>query len=234
MNPFAQALAAYHASNLTAEFVIRRDDGFQQRVPASVFFTDVIFPPLEVRALDLCRGHVLDVGVAAGRHSLELSRRGLEVTSLDILPGMERILRERGIARVVIADVMQFTGAQANTVLMLMNGIGMVGTPDRLEGFLQHAHGLIAPGGQIVCDSIDVSVTTDPVHVAYREQNRARGRQPGQQTFTMSYEGEEGAPFDWFHLDFETLSEYARKTGWKAEFLESEPNGHYLCRLTEG
>jgi SAM-dependent methyltransferase len=231
MNPFSQALAAYHAGDHSAEFLIRRDDGFQQRVPASVFFEGTAFPILEAKSLDLCRGRVLDVGAAAGRHSLELSRRGLEVTSLDILPAMESILRERGIARLVIADVMQFTGAQADTVLMLMNGIGMVGTPDRLDGFLQHAHGLVAPGGQILCDSIDVSVTTDPIHVAYREQNVARGRQPGQQTFTMSYQGEAGAPFDWFHLDFQTLSEYARKTGWQAELLASEPNGHYLCRL---
>jgi SAM-dependent methyltransferase len=156
-------------------------------VPASVFFADDEFPPLETRALDLCKGHILDIGAAAGRHSLHLIRRALQVTSLDILPETEAILRDRGVIHVVASDILTFTGERFDTLLMLMNGIGMVGTLDGLDRFLRHAHEITSPSGQIICDSIDVSVTSDPIHSAYRQRNLTLGRQPGHQTFTMTY-----------------------------------------------
>lgn len=178
MNPFSRALTNFHAGSQDATFTIRRDDGFQQVVPAAPFFDLECYPALEKRAMDECHGSVLDIGSAAGRHSLELIRRGLNVTSLDILPEMERILKDRGVTDVVIADVMNFSGRRFDTLLMLMNGIGMAKTIEGLDRFLRHAHGLILPGGQIICDSVDVSVTNDPQHVAYRDANADSGRKP--------------------------------------------------------
>lgn len=64
----------------------------------------------------------------------------------------------------VISDV------RFDTLLMLTNGIGMVGTLDRLTQFLLHAKEITTDGGQIICDSIDVSVTTDPNHITHRMQ----------------------------------------------------------------
>lgn len=81
------------------------------------------------------------------------------------------ILRDRGVEQVVISDIMAFSQEQFDTVLMLMNGIGMVGTIEDLRKFLRHAHRIVTPGGQILCDSVDVSVTANPTHVAYRNQN---------------------------------------------------------------
>lgn len=234
MHPFSRALTRFHAGHRDATFTIRRDDGFQQVVPAAPFFDSESFPLLEQRALGECRGRVLDFGCAAGRHSLELLRRGLEVTSLDILPEMEAILRDRGVTDVVIADGMTFSGPRFDTLLMLMNGIGMAGTLDGLRRFLHHAHALILPGGRILCDSIDVGVTHDPRHVAYREANVAAGRPPGQQAFVMEGRDADPRAFAWLHLDFASLARCAEVTGWEAVLLESEADsGHYLCKLTE-
>lgn len=233
MNPFSRALANFHAGNQDATFTIRRDDGFQQVVPAAPFFDLECYPPLEKRAMDECHGSVLDVGSAAGRHSLELLRRGLDVTSLDILPEMEAIMRDRGLSNVVIADVMEFSGRRFDTLLMLRNGIGMVKTIEGLERFLRHGHELILPGGQIICDSVDVSVTNDPQHVAYRDANAASGLPPGQQAFVMDCTGEDSSEFDWLHIDFQSLARSCEATGWEAVLLDSEASGHYLCKLTE-
>lgn len=233
MNLFVNALKAYHAGNRSASFLIRRDDGFEVQVPVSLFFSEQAFPDLEVRALDLCKGRVLDIGAAAGRHSMELIRRGFSVTSLDIASDVEDILRDRGIKEIVISDVFTFSGDRFDTLLMLMNGIGIVGTVDRLDLFLNHAHRLVASGGQILCDSIDVSVTSDPIHVAYRQQNIASGRQPGQQSFTITYENQQGAVFDWLHIDFPTFSRHCLKANWKAELIYEDGDGHYLCRVKE-
>lgn len=233
MNPFSRALLDFHSGSRDATFTIRRNDGFQQRVPAAPFFDLEHYPALEKRAMDQCHGSILDIGSAAGRHSLELVRRGLKVTSLDILPEMEGILKDRGQTDVVIADVLQFSGRRFDTLLMLMNGIGMAGSMEGLTRFLQHAHDLIFPGGQIVCDSIDVSVTTDPQHIAYRESNIGSGRPAGQQAFMMEYDGEDSVRFDWLHIDFQSLMHLGEATGWDAALLETEDSGHYLCKLME-
>jgi hypothetical protein len=154
-------------------------------------------------------------------------------TLLDVLPEMEGIMKARGLTDVVIANVLEFSGKRFDTLLMLMNGIGMTGSFDGLERFLRHAHELVLPGGQILCDSVDVSVTTDPLHVAYREKNLALGRPAGQQSFTMKYDGGEPVSFDWVHIDFNSLSRVASSFGWKAETLQEENDGHYLCRLSK-
>lgn len=233
MNPFSRALTNFHAGSPDASFTIRRDDGFQQVVPAAAFFDLECYPSFEKRAMDECHGSILDIGSAAGRHSLELLRRGLNVTSLDILPEMDVIMRDRGLTDVVIADVMEFSGRRFQTLLMLMNGIGMTKTIEGLSRFLHHAHELTLPGGQIICDSVDVSVTNDSQHVAYREANAASGRRPGQQAFVMDCAGEDSHEFDWLHIDFQSLARLGEATGWQAVPLENEASGHYLCKLTE-
>ncbi|MCE0521361.1 MAG: class I SAM-dependent methyltransferase [Methylacidiphilales bacterium] len=225
------ALLAYHSGNTGACFTITRDDGFEQAVPVKIFFEDHQFPDMEVHALDLCSGTILDVGAAAGRHSLELHRRGSEVWSLDILPETRQIMSERGLPRPVIGDILSWNERPFDTVLMLMNGIGMVGTPQRLDEFLRHAHRLVSPGGQILCDSIDVSITQTPVHVAYRNKNIERGLYPGQQRFTIKYGDVLGAPVDWLHLDFASLARHCQVAGWSCQLIHQEPDGHYLAKI---
>ena len=232
MNPLGMALLAYHSGNTGACFTITRDDGFEQTVPVKVFFEDVQFPDMEGRALDLCFGTILDVGAAAGRHSLELHRRGMEVWSLDILPDTNQIMSERGVPRPLIGDILSWTELTFDTVLMLMNGIGMIGTPLRLDDFLRNAHRLVSSGGQILCDSIDVSVTQAPIHIAYRNKNVERGLYPGQQRFTIKYGNVLGESFDWLHLDFTSLARHCQGAGWNCQLIHQESDGHYLAQIT--
>ena len=112
-----------------------------------------------------------------------------------------------------------------------MNGFGMVGSLAGVGTFFEHARGLLHPGGQILCDSLDVRQTNNPVHLAYHEANRASGRPSGQMRFSIEYGGRRGDPFDWLHVDFDTLATLAREHGWSAEKLAQEDNGHYLARL---
>jgi hypothetical protein len=234
MNPFAMGLTAYHSGFHAASFTIVRDDGFERTVAIKAFFEAAKFSDLEARALDLCQGQVLDVGAAAGRHSLELHRRGLSVWSMDILPEAQRIMLERGVPRPLVGDILSWAERSFDTVLMLMNGIGMVGTPERLDEFLRHAHLLVSPQGQILCDSIDVCVTKTPIHVAYRKRNVERGLYPGQQRFVEKYENVLGAAFDWLHLDFASLARCCEAAGWNCDLVYQEPDGRYLARIFQG
>ena len=71
------------------------------------------------------------------------------------------------------------------------------------------------------------------VHSAYRERNAAAGRHPGHQTYMITYNDLMGESFDWLHINFEDLSLHASRAGWHADLIDSEMNGHYLCRLTK-
>ena len=159
MNSYGEALTAYYAGDSLASFTLRRNDGFEVVVPAEIFFVGHNFSSLETYALELCKGSILDIGAGAGRHSLKLIEKGHAVTALDMLPCLGEIMRVRGIENVVVSDIFSFSGARFDTLLMLMNGIGMVGSNEKLVEFLLKARDLTNDLGQIICDSIDVGVT---------------------------------------------------------------------------
>jgi len=231
MTPYGQALLDYHRSGINSPFILKRDDGFAATLSTSAFFDDAHFPKLEQRALDLCQGKVLDIGAGAGRHALVLQRKGLEVCAIDIVPEAVFVMKERGVKEAHPYDVMTMEERTFDTLLMLMNGIGLVGTPSELDRFLSHAGHLVNPGGCLICDSIDVSKTTAPIHVRYREKNERKGRYPGQQFYAASYANKTSALFPWLHLDFAMLQAHAERNRWKAELICAETDGHYLAKL---
>jgi len=59
-----------------------------------------------------------------------------------------------------------------------------------LERFLAHAHRLLRSDGQLLLDSVDVRVTSDPLHLAYQEANRVAGRYIGEIRLQFEFRGE--------------------------------------------
>jgi SAM-dependent methyltransferase len=221
--PHGAALRDYLTGRLDADVVVRDEDGEEERTPAKVFFrTPEEFSALDHAALDLCRGRVLDVGAGAGCHSLALQARGLRVTALDVAPEAVEVMRRRGVLDVRCGDVFSFAEERFDTLLILMNGIGLVGTLVGLDRFLRDVHRLLSDDGQILLDSFDPG-TPDP----------GRGtRYVGEMRFQLEYRGMRGAFYDFLFLDFETLRRHARAVGWQCESIWQEDEGHYLARLT--
>lgn len=81
----------------TDAVLICHQDGVRDDVPAAFWLREEI-DPLEARALDLCRGRMLDVGAGTGLHTLVLQRRGLDVTAIDVSADCVTIMRERGVS----------------------------------------------------------------------------------------------------------------------------------------
>ncbi|MCR5889667.1 methyltransferase domain-containing protein [Hymenobacter sp. J193] len=228
------ALLTYHrgldpAATLTVHSNVAEDES----LPASYFFRSLWeMPEMERLALDECQGRVLDLGAGAGCHALELQSRGFAVKAVDVSVGAVQTMQERGVREVACHELFAVPAEAGgyDTLLMLMNGLGLVGTLDGLERFLVFARTLLAPGGQILATSSDISYL-------YEDEEGAlvfdlNGPYYGEVEYTMSYQTETGAAFSWLFADASILQDYAEAAGYEVEFLAEDEQQQYLVRLT--
>lgn len=231
--PHAAAMEAYFRGKHDAVLVVY-DDFERDEVPVSYFFRGPAqFPPLEQLALELCRGRVLDVGAGSGCHSLALQERGFEVTAIEILPPLVRVLKERGVRDVREATWMDVEAEPFDTVFMMMNGLGLTETLAGLRRFFSEARRLVRRGGQVLADSTDVRARLDVEAGRTGALERPDGRYVGELHFQIEYEGRKGDPFPQLYVDANTLIRCAREEDWRCDIVrEPDEYGHYLARLT--
>ena len=225
-------MLAFHHGDRDATIVVY-DDFERDEAPISYFFRGPeLFPPVEQLALELCRGRVLDVGAGAGCHSLALQQRGMEVTAIEVLPGLVKILRERGVRDVRQASWQTLDAEPYDTVLLLMNGLGLAETLVGLRRFLGDIRRLLRPGGQVLADSTDVRTRMDPTARRTGRVRRWDGRYIGDLHFQLEFNGRKADPFPQLYVDPETLTRYAEEEGWSCEIVsQRDKYGNYLARL---
>jgi SAM-dependent methyltransferase len=232
MDPLGRALTDHLDGEARGPLAIVREDGRREEVPLELFFAREPTSAIEHAALSHCACKVLDVGGGAGRHALFLQRHNVCVGAIDISPLAVDVMKRRGVRCARCMDVFDLTDRKYNTILMLAHGLGITETLDGLERFLRHARDLVAPGGQILAESLDVARTEKPEHLAYQQSVVDAGRYRGEMRFRLEYGGESSAEFGWLHVDFDTVREVADRTGWDAECLLRDEGGDYLCKLT--
>ena len=232
MAPHGRALEDEYYNRRQHDLIVLREDGYSDAIPVGEFFAREPLSPEEAQVLERCHGHVLDVGAGAGRHALLLQKRGLCVQAIDVSPQAVRVMQGRGVRKVRCADLMECSSEQFDTILMLGHGLGLAGDLAGLHRWLDHLAGLLAAGGQVLADSVDVRTSQRPVHREYGRFLEAAGRYRGEVRFSLQYEDLIGPELSWLHVDFETLSEIAASRGWLAEFLAQEEGGTYWCCLT--
>ena len=228
------ALLAYHRGATDATLTVHCNVADDEPLPAAYFFRTVLqMPELERQALDESRGRVLDLGAGAGCHTLELQNRGFsDVKAVDVSAGAVQVMAERGVRTVARHDLfapLPPTELPYDTILLLMNGLGLTGTLQGLDKFLAHARTLLAPGGQILATSSDV-------RYLYEDEDGAlllnlNGPYYGEVTYTLSYAGRDGAEFPWLFIDAALLNDAAESAGYTADFLAEDENEQYLVRL---
>lgn len=231
--PLGRALFDYHHGDHAAAVRVRIEEGNADSLSMTEFYRDgEPFPDVEQVLLDECRGRVLDLGAGAGAHALALQDLGLEVTALDVLPVAVEIMSERGVRDARLGDLFAFDGDRYDTLLLLMNGIGVVGDLAGLDRFLDVAGRLITSGGQVLFDSTDLRRGADDEEREQCAMREREGRYFGAVRMRMAYKGTEGEPYLWLFVDAETLAVRAARAGWDTEILHHEPTGEFAARLT--
>jgi SAM-dependent methyltransferase len=231
------AMTDYYQGRFTGKLWVHNKYGPREEMPVQIYFRDMAaMPELEWIALQQCRGKILDIGAGAGSHALALQQLGQDITALDISPLLATLMGNRGVKKVVCGDFFELSDGTAgpgsggtkasdtyDTLLLLMNGLGLAGTLDGLDRFLQMAQKLLRPGGQLLFDSSDIAYLY-------------KGRPPkgpvyyGELFYQYEYKRQRSDWFQWLFIDRKTFTTIAAKAGWETEILSEDGHDQYLAR----
>lgn len=186
-------------------------------------------PETEKLALDLVQGKILDVGSGTGIHARILQDKGFDVIAIDISPYAIQLAEEQGVKNAVCQNFYDLKNKKFDTLLFLMNGIGLIETLDGFEFFFKKCNELLALDGQIIFDSSDLIYL-------YEEEDGScqinlNDAYYGEVVFQVEYDYVKGEPFPWLFIDFENLAFYAEQYGFKAELIFEDEHYNYLGRI---
>lgn len=223
---FGRALIDYYQGRFQSPLKLHNTYGTPEEVPLDgYFFDEQNFSEMEDFTLSLCRGRVLDVGAAAGRHTLSLQTRGMEATGLEVSPACCTLMRARGVERVVQADIHKWNDGSFDTMIFLMNGIGLAKSVEGLKGLLEHLKELVVPSGQVIFDSSDVSYL-------YEGSKKPIKRYFGEIDYKYEYKGQTGNWFSWLYIDMDEMLKICQESGWMMQVIYEDETGTYLGRLS--
>lgn len=230
-DPMGAAIADYYANGKATKLRVFSSMFDEDEIPVKQLFRNFDeMPETEREALRISTGKILDVGAGSGCHSLALQEMEKEVKAIDISPLSIETMQKRGVKDVALQNFFsqQFTGS-FDTILLLMNGSGIVGRIANLPIFFQTIKRLLAPGGCVLMDSSDLrylfededgNLDIDPEDDYY-----------GEVDFRMQYKNIKGDSFDWLYIDFQTLSLHAANNGFKAEMIKEGEHFDYLAKI---
>jgi hypothetical protein len=221
----------YFTTGKKSNIVVNSSIHEKSLIPVSYLFRGIDeMPALEKTALAHCRGSVLEIGGGVGSHALELQKSKLSVTLLDSSLDSCAIAKERGVHAVVHEKLENFSGSSFDTILLLMNGIGICGSLEGLNLFLEKSKNMLRSGGQIIFDSCDILYMFEDAEGAVSIDMNARYY--GEVSYTMSYKKEKGIPFPWLFVSADIIAVLAEQNGYRFELLFQEEGGMYLGRLS--
>lgn len=224
---YGEALTEFHQNGeLKTPLLLHSSYGDIEEMPIEVFFREEEdLPELEFIALSLCDGTVLDVGAGVGSHALYLQNKGFEVTALEISTAACNIMTERGVQKVIQEDFFELEDLKYDTLLFLMNGIGLAKSIEGFRSLLHHAKSLLTAKGQLLFDSSNISYLYD--EYAIERPNYYFG----EIGFQYEFNGIKGEPFKWLYLDQTSLIKIAHEESWVVQVLYEDDNDQYLVRM---
>ncbi|MBT8304754.1 MAG: methyltransferase domain-containing protein [Bacteroidia bacterium] len=226
---FGKALLDFQSGDYSEDIVTATSISSEDTLPLPYLFRGFNdMPEIEQKALELCRGRVLDVGCGAGSHSLYIQDIGLEVKAIDVSEGAIMVSKLRGVKSTAKLDLLNETET-FDTILLLMNGTGIFQSLDLAPTYLKHLRSLLNLGGQIFIDSSDIIyMYKDDDGGIWQDTN---ANYYGELDYHLSYKGEKKA-MKWLYLDFNKLQSIAEASGLDCELMLEGEHHDYLARLT--
>ncbi|OXB03920.1 class I SAM-dependent methyltransferase [Flavobacterium pectinovorum] len=230
---FGKAMFDFQTNNSPEHIITETTISEEDEMSVDYLFRSYIeMPKIEQKALQLATGKILDVGCGAGSHSLSLQNdRKLEVTSIDISEKAIETCKLRGVKNAKVQNILDFEEEKFDTIILLMNGVGIFGKLDNCNKYLSKLKSLLNEGGQILLDSSDIIYMFDEDEDGGK-WIPSNNDYYGELVFNISYKGEKEEPFDWLYLDYNTLQNAAIANGLKCELVLEGEHYDYLARLS--
>lgn len=230
---FGKAMFDFQTNNSPEDIITETTISEEDEMSVDYLFRSYDdMPKLEQKSLQLAFGKILDVGCGAGSHSLSLQNdRNLEVTSIDISEKAIETCKLRGVKNAKVQNILDFEGEKFDTIILLMNGVGIFGKLENCNKFLSKLKSLLNPGGQILLDSSDIIYMFDEDEDGGK-WIPSNNDYYGELVFNISYKGEKEEPFDWLYLDYNTLQNAAIANGLKCELILEGEHYDYLAKLS--
>jgi len=216
-----------------ADDIIERDDGYiALSAPAANYLKEP--SGSERKALDSLKGRVLDIGCGAGRVALYLQKRGCDVVAIDISPLAVDVCVRRGVRDARLLDIRDIDAkdtGEFDGFAMMGNNFGLFGTHSRARRLLRRFHRMSTDNAIIVAQTLDPYKTDEVFHIAYHEQNRARGRMGGQVRLRSRYKSYKTPWFDYLFVSQSEMAEIVAGTGWKIREVFTSDTAVYTAVL---
>ena len=230
-DPMGYAIADFHAKGKAGKLRVFSSQFEEDEIPVDQLFrTFDEMPVLEQKALELAQGKILDCGAGSGCHALALQDMGKDVEAIDISSRSVEVMQQRGVQHAYCVNLFDDNFLHRyDTILMLMNGSGIIGKLENMGDFFSKMKQLLNPGGCIFMDSSDLRYLFEDEDGSFLVD--LAGGYYGEIDFQMQYKQVKGEPFDWLYVDFQTLSYYAQENGFKAELVQEGEHYDYLACL---
>ena len=231
-DPMGAAIADFYKNGIAGRLRVLSSMFDEDEIPvAHLFREEDEMGELELKALGLSKGRILDVGAGAGCHALALQDKGMSVTAIDVSPLSVEVMAKSGVDDARLVNLYDDALCEKfDTILMLMNGSGIIGKIANMPQFFARIDSLLSEGGQVLMDSSDL------IYLFEDEEGGVdidlAGDYYGEVDFAMQYKNIKGEPFDWLYIDFETLAFHAIENGFVAELVAEGEHYDYLARIT--
>ena len=228
---FGRAILDFQTNNNPQDIITETSISDADEMPIQYLFRNYNEMPLiEQKALQLCKGKILDVGCGAGSHSLYLQQKGYNVTSIDISINAIKACQLRGLNNAKVQNVLDLHSQKFDTILILMNGTGIFETLYQTDKYLTKLKSLLSPNGQILIDSSDIIYMFDD-NKDGSKLIPATGYY-GELTFTIQYKGETENQFPWLYLDYNTLYNACFANNLQCSLILNGINYDYLAKIS--
>ena len=157
------------------------------------------------------------------------TKKGLDVTGIDISKGAIEVCKRRGINHVHLKNIIDET-ATYDTILLLMNGSGIFQELSMVSHYLKHLKSLLNPNGQILIDSSDIKYMYEDDDGGFWIDTNSNYY--GELDYFVSYKGKHEPPMKWLYLDFNSLYTACVSVGLTCELVMEGNHYDFLARIT--
>jgi hypothetical protein len=133
--------------------------------------------------------------------------------------------------RLLTLEQVDSTLGRFDTVLMLGNNFGLVGSRRSAKRLLKRLRQVVTAHGKILAQTLDPYQSHNPDHLAYHAHNRSKGRMSGQIRMRLRYKTFKTPWFDYLFVSRDELESVVQGTGWEIVDIITGDGPDYVAEL---